>query len=101
MKNDYPVVSDRKPELQTKKTGNYENTKSELREGSGIIHQRFGQILQNSQNQPSRSFPDASDHCDFLNVCKLQKGFRRDHCIICNNCGSVYNYAGTNGQIKS
>ena len=60
MKQSDPVLSDRKPDLQTKKPGNYENTKKKLPEGSGIIHHQFDKVLQNSKNQAPWSHYNAS-----------------------------------------
>ena len=96
MKQLYPVVSHRKSDLQTKKTGNYENTKIRLPEksGSDSVQHQHGQILQNSEDQVLRSSANHYDHCYFIDVCRLQKSFRRKYCIICNTFGSVYNYPG-------
>ena len=83
MKHLDPVVSDRKSDLQTKKTGNYENTKIRLPEKSGSDpgRQPHGQIFQNSTDQVLRSSANHNDHCYFINVCRLQKSFRRKFAV--------------------
>ena len=96
MKKVYPVISNKKSDLQTKKTGNYEHAKCKLSEisGSGVDHRQTDGVLQNDENRAARSFTDPDHYCYFLGVCRLQDGFNRKYCLTCSTRGPVNHHTG-------